>query len=442
VLLTGNVGNFLASRGSDATDAVIVDRLDAVRTRELAGWFMRLWRQSAPLTPETARAPRLVPAAGSPEAARLWRDYVAVLDEAARTPSGPDHPAVPRAGPDGEAVLSDEKEGEAADREASAPKPARLAPTVDDVLLAVAKALGRGRVVAIDDHTRPPPFDMPIDPELIGQQRLERIGSIERRQSLRLSLFDEGELRELERLRRKPARILEAFTLPLRDRTRWMPETVRADFEQAVKDFRSGAIKELLKTIGIKDDEGHTKREDAVNRFVQERMSKIQRDFQKFPGLQSIEVPSQVVDRLRDRLRTHLKMELAPKFIYERVSIEATEGDMVSAWGTALTFLGALAKLPRAYFAGELRNPLGWPKAGSERLRLLRGFDVLGDRVFRRHDDGTLHARCWHDRGGHPQTPQYCVIMELLHIEQLLKENASGSVEERAREIYQIIRGQ
>jgi hypothetical protein len=32
--------------------------------------------------------------------------------------------------------------------------------------------------------------------------------------------------------------------------------------------------------------------------------------------------------------------------------------------------------------------------------------------------------------------------MELLHIEQLLKENASGSVEERAREIYQIIRGQ
>lgn len=442
VLLTSNVGNLLVSRGSDATDAVLVDRLDAVRTHELATWFARLWRHSAPLTPETARAPRLTPAAGSPEAAAMWRDYVAALDEVARTTSGPDQFAIPSTESDGEAALPDGGERQAVHGEAPVPQPGLLAPPVDDVLLAVAAALRRGRVVAIDDHTRPPPFDMPIDPQVIGQRAHERIGSIERRQSLRLSLFEEGELRELERLRREPARILEAFTLPLRNGTRWMPETVKADFEKAVEDFRKRAIERLHRAIGAGDDNGQTERDDPVECFVNGQMSKLESDLRQFARHGPIEVPNNIAGELRKRLRTCLNRGLAPMFIYERVNIDPTERDIVSGWGTALTFLGAAAKLPRAYFAGTFRTPPGWPEPESERLRVLRAFDVLNDRVFQRYDDRKLHVRCWHDRGGHPQTPEYCVDMELLHIEQLLKENASGTVEERAREIFRIIKGQ
>ena len=85
-VVTGNVGNLLASAHWDSTDAVMCFPLEPAAADAVRKWFDNLHAHSRNLAPETAAAPRLQPAEGDAEGERLWREYLEVLDGRDRIP--------------------------------------------------------------------------------------------------------------------------------------------------------------------------------------------------------------------------------------------------------------------------------------------------------------------------------------------------------------------
>jgi hypothetical protein len=58
------------------------------------------------------------------------------------------------------------------------------------------------------------PLDAPVNPATLGQQSEYRDGSIVQRQSFRVSVFDDAELREINEFRRGSQTVIEKLGLP------------------------------------------------------------------------------------------------------------------------------------------------------------------------------------------------------------------------------------
>ena len=104
---------------------------DAVRK-----WFDNLHAHSRNLTPETAAAPRLLPAEGDAEGERLWRQYLEVLDGRDKDPAA-------------EPVINADT-GEVEQAAEATPSKLNVFPQPDPVFLAVQTAMTKGALVSLD----------------------------------------------------------------------------------------------------------------------------------------------------------------------------------------------------------------------------------------------------------------------------------------------------
>jgi len=76
VLWTATAGDF-GLLPPTLDEAHLVTAADPLVVSQFISWFSRLVATSAPLTPETARIPTLVPAVGTREGAEMWNRYAA-----------------------------------------------------------------------------------------------------------------------------------------------------------------------------------------------------------------------------------------------------------------------------------------------------------------------------------------------------------------------------
>lgn len=182
-LISGNVGNLLATESWDQTDAVLALPLEPAAAEALRKWFDSAYAQSSPLNIETAAAPRLRPPKGDAEGERMWSDYLDLLQARALGKSG--------------GVSVDAETGELKVAGEQTLTEAKIFPRPDPLLLAVQIALAKGNVVAIDQSSRAPPLSAPVKPEFFGERGETRSGAARRRQRFSVSLFDEDTARRL-----------------------------------------------------------------------------------------------------------------------------------------------------------------------------------------------------------------------------------------------------
>jgi hypothetical protein len=87
-VITGNVGNLLATQSWDPIDAVLAMPLEPAGAEALGKWFDSAHARSRPLTKETAAAPRLRPPKGDAEGEWMWRQYLELLEGSSEEISG------------------------------------------------------------------------------------------------------------------------------------------------------------------------------------------------------------------------------------------------------------------------------------------------------------------------------------------------------------------
>jgi hypothetical protein len=201
VLLVGPSANF-GLDGIDRTQVNFVFRADAVLFDGWRRWFDLTWDRSADLTASTVDIPALVPTTGSPSAAAKWEAYCAICAEDAASRSG----ASATIDPETQEVKPQTKPDGLVDQ----PPTAMLdLPKLDRLAERISRIVANGRQVTLAYSSAVRPLDAPVRPEMLGAKSEYRDGSIVQRQSFRVSVFDESELREINDIRRGSQTIIE-----------------------------------------------------------------------------------------------------------------------------------------------------------------------------------------------------------------------------------------
>ena len=404
-IVTGNVGNLLASARWDPTDAVMAFRLEPAAADALKKWFDNLHAHSRPLTQETAAAPRLRPPEGDAEGERLWRKYLEILDRR-------DQHSV-------EEVAIHPETGEVEWATDPLPSHTKVFPSPDPVLLAVQTVLAKGSVVAPDRSSRAPPLEAPVKAELFGEHAETRSGAARRQQRFSVSLFDESVTRRLQAKKGAMADRLAASSLMLRDGVRWVPDTASKLLEAEFSIVEQDALVALRVAIGGKEP----------GAFVDACLGKIAGDCAALakmiaPGR---EPPAGLVESvksdLKDRLGKNLEQGMVPGFSRSRYQIVISESQREGPWDQVQTFLAAAARLPREV-ASDSRRMLGLV---AQPDALLAAFDVFGDPLIAEYLKG---RRVEH---------QARRDLELI---KLIQDHATAKPKQRAHALFRLIKGE
>ena len=173
VLWTSTAGDFGLLRPA-LDEAHLVTAADPLVVDQFIGWFSRVVAISTPLTPETARIPALVPAAGTREGAEIWDRYVACCRA---TASAANDPATDSPTSVGHPQTVSEQTVEAVEKqirnELKIPKP-------DPMLPQLVRLFEKGDLVMIDKGSRIPPLDLPIKAEWFGIPSFREVGVVSR----------------------------------------------------------------------------------------------------------------------------------------------------------------------------------------------------------------------------------------------------------------------
>jgi hypothetical protein len=197
VLLVGPSANF-GLDGVDQTQVNFVFPADTALFDGWRRWFDLTWDRSAELTALTADIPALVPTTGSPAAAAEWEAYCAICAEDAASRRR----ASAAIDPETREVKPQTKPDGTVDQ----PPTAMLdLPKLDRLAERVSRIVPNGRQVTIAYSSAIRPLDAPVNQSTFGQQSEYRDGSIVQRQSFRVSVFEESELREINEFRRVPS---------------------------------------------------------------------------------------------------------------------------------------------------------------------------------------------------------------------------------------------
>ena len=404
-IVMGNVGNLLAGRQWDSTDAVLCFPLEPASADALRKWFDNLHSHSRPLTQETAAAPRLRLPEGDAEGERLWREYLEVLDGRDQDPA-----AVP-------VINAETGEVECA----AEPTPSRTAifPRPDPILLEVQTVLAKGNVVALDRASRAPPLDAPVKAELFGERAETRSGAARRQQRFSVSLFGEDIARRLEARKGAMSDRLAVCSLMLRDGVRWVPDAaddlLRAEFATVEKE----ALAALQAAIG-----GQTPAD-----FVQSSLEKIAKDCAALatmiaPGRG---LPVGLVDSVKAdlmaRLGKNLEQGMVPGISRSRYQIVLSESEREGPWDQVQTFLATAARLPRE-IVSDSRRMLGLVAKPEV---LLAAFDVFRDPLVARYLDG---------RRVDDQARSELDLIKVIH------DNPSAKPKQRAHALFRLVKGE
>jgi len=224
------------------------------------------------LTHMSAAIPALVPAKGSPEASRMWSDYV---ETCRALIGGQTKKDLPEGW--GQPTLFPDIAGSQNDHAQPSVTAVLGVPRLDPVAEKIAVLYQKGSLVSIDKLSRIPPLEMPLNPEWFGIKSFRRVGTVSRRLSYRVSVLTEEEL-DIENKRKAMRNLLQRFSFSLADGQWWMPDSAKRLFEQEVERVNSEGIEQLQKIIG-----------QDVEAFIEKRKAKVLQDaeevYQEFyPG--------------------------------------------------------------------------------------------------------------------------------------------------------------
>ncbi|OPZ72498.1 MAG: hypothetical protein BWY80_01119 [Firmicutes bacterium ADurb.Bin456] len=273
-------------------------------------WFDLVWAESAPLNERTIGIPHLIPAAGTVEAAEMWRNYAEQCKKHTTT---------------GEvAALTGEKvkisvgtvTGEITIQTSVGKKKQTLSdelalPRMDPLAERISKIYEKGVLVSFSKLSRVPPLDAPIKPEWFGVETLRQVGSISRKTEYRISVLDPKTLRNLENKKQAGPRILRQLSYSLGDNQRWMPYKVIPFFEKELVRVNDEGLEEVIKALRGEPDAFV----DAKKNRIVEDANKMYQDFH--PGKT---LPGKVIECILDNIKERLKRVASGKVIPDLIT--------------------------------------------------------------------------------------------------------------------------
>ena len=374
VFLFGPTPNFSID-GCDRTQVNMAFRAEMALFNRWRCWFDGAWLQAVPLAETTADIPALAPAAGSSEAAAQWNAYCTLCAKSAQSAS------IIVVDPETEEVQSGKKQDGLEDpTPSSILKLSKLDPLADRV----ARLSGEGRQVTIDYSSRVQPLHAPVDPRLLGQEAKRRDGTVVQRQSFRISVFSEEELKKINEYRKGTQAIIKKLGLPLEIGLYWLPNAVISIFEKEINAKNEEAKQELNKLV-----EGNAKS------FVKGKIEKIQDDFtnvyQRLVG--EGDVPQHtltgLVDALTLRINRALDAQLLTPVTFSEVRFDLREKEGWQApWAQAEKLVIALARFPRQAIHRS-KTLAGLQTSQSE---ILTAMDVEDDVILKVEKENRLRS--------------------------------------------------
>ncbi|MBV9378879.1 MAG: hypothetical protein JO320_28150 [Alphaproteobacteria bacterium] len=319
----------------DVAEVNLVFPVEATLFDQLRRWFDLAWCNSAKLTTSTVDIPALVPATGTPEAAAKWASYCALCaeeDNQRQGRAGIDAETGeirPRRNPDGTADL--------------APTAMLDLPKLDGLAERISRIVANGRQTTIAYSSAVRPLDAPVSPTTFGQQSEYRDGSIVQRQSFRVSVFDDAELKQLNEFRRGSQTVIEKLGLPLEKGLCWVPNAVVPIVEAEIEAIDEQARQKLKDFIG-----------NNVGDFITSKTEKLKQDlatvYHRLGGKGQVPLPA--VNGLINDLTRRIELAIGDRFVAPvtfsevRFSLSA-DGGIHAPWAQPAKLSWALARFPR-----------------------------------------------------------------------------------------------
>ena len=374
VFLFGPTPNFSID-GCDRTQVNMAFRAEIALLNRWRCWFDGAWLQAAPLTETTADIPALVPATGSSEASAQWDAYCtlcAISEQSA---------AVIVVDPGTAEVQSDKKPDGSED-----PTPSSIVnlPKLDPLADRTTRLLGDGRQVTIAYSSAVRPLDAPVNPRLFGQEAEYRDGTVVQRQSFRISIFSQEELKEIDEYRKGSQAIIKKLSLPLEKGLYWLPNEVISIFENEITAKNEEAKKELKKLVG-----------GNAESFVKGKIEKIRNDlaivYKRLGGEGNVpqHALTELVDDLSLRINRALDAQVVTPVTFSEVRFTLLEKEGWQApWAQAEKLVLALARFPRQAIHRS-KTLSGLQTSQSE---ILTAMDVADDVILKVEKEDRLRS--------------------------------------------------
>ena len=374
VFLFGPTPNFSID-GADRTQVNMAFRAETALFDQWRRWFDGTWLQAAPLTATTADIPALVPAAGSLEAAAQW-DVYRTLCAKSEQPSG----AI-AVDPDTGEVQSGKKPDGSED-----PPPTSIVKLskLDRLTDRMTRLLGAGRQVTIAYSSAVRPLAAPVNPRLLGQEAEYRDGTVVQRQSFRISIFPQEELKEIDEYRKGSQAIIRKLGLPLEKGLYWLPNEVISIFENEINAKNEEAKKELKKLVG-----------GNAESFVKGKIEKIRNDlttvYQRLGGIGDVpqRALTELVDDLSLRINRALDAQVVTPVTFSEVRFTLLEKEGWQApWAQAEKLVLALARFPRQ----AIHRPRTLSGLQASQSAILTAMDIEDDVILKVEKEDRLRS--------------------------------------------------
>lgn len=328
--------------GADGTHPGLLNLLfqpDGILLEKWRRWFERLWHASVPLTAESAAIPPLVPAKGSQEAARMWKEYVEacydLLNEQRKNVSLEGTEVTEESG-----VAMAQSDG----MEFSVTAEMGM-PSLDPLAEKIAHIYQKGKLVSIDKYSRIPPLEIPARPEWFGIESFRRVGSVSRRVSYKVSVFREEEIRLIDSKRKAAQNLLRRFSFSLADGQWWIPRDAIRLFEEELERINTEGIEQVKKIMDGKLEDFLKSRKDQIFSDV-ERMYREFNPRGTLPG----ETKEEILEDLSIRLQKLGGQRLLPQMSFNEVSfLPESNSKWTNPWAQALRLLKDIAEYPRKF---------------------------------------------------------------------------------------------
>lgn len=345
---------------------------DAVLLESWRKWFDLVWAESAPLNDSTIKIPNLVPAAGTVEAAEMWREYAEQCKQCMVTQ---DNSELTR-----EKVEINIDTGEITIQSFEGEKKQTLSdelalPRLDPLAERISRIYEQGILINFSKLGRIPPLDAPIKPEWFGVETLRQVGSISRKTEYRISVLDPKTLRNLVNKKQAGPRILRQLSYSLGDNQHWMPYKVIPLFEKELERVNDEGLKEIIKALKGQPD---TFVDAQQNRIVKDA-NEMYRDFHPNETL-SESVINCILEEIKERLKKASIGKFIPDLIKNRVGFHYQQNtDWIAQWDQPLLLLLDVAQFPRksvtdSFFLRGLRLNVG---------ELLEAMDICDDHIVK-----------------------------------------------------------
>lgn len=313
---------------------------DAVLLESWRNWFDMVWAESAPLNTRTIKIPDLVPAAGTVEAAEMWREYA---EQCRQCTASQDVAESTR-----EKVKINKETGEVTIQSAEGekiqtPTDELNLPRLEPLAERISRIYNKGILVNFSKLGRIPPLDAPIKPEWFGVETLRQVGSISRETKYRISVLDQKTLRSLDNKKQAGRRVLTQLSYSLGDNQRWMPLKAQPLFDKELKRVNDEGQKEVSKALNGQPDAFVNAQKIRIIKDAND----MYRDFHPNETL-SDSVLDNIFDELKERLKKVSLGNFIPEVTYNRIGFHYQQNsDWVTYWDQPLLLLIQVAEYPR-----------------------------------------------------------------------------------------------